>query len=113
MDWIESQIPDIVKARMSRIRDETADSGFDAEALVQAYVNIIAGACISLGMHLGHCFFLVTGIFLHYSFVHESCILTQIWLHYPKMDVLNFSISYLFTFQTLILDNICKQSFME
>ncbi|CAA6654742.1 unnamed protein product [Spirodela intermedia] len=38
-DWIESQIPEI-----------TAGNGFDAEALVQAYVNIVAGACVSLGL---------------------------------------------------------------
>ncbi|MQL83212.1 hypothetical protein Taro_015694 [Colocasia esculenta] len=50
-DWIESQIPEMVKIGISRTRDETADiDGVDIEALVQAYVNIIAGACIALGL---------------------------------------------------------------
>ena len=49
-DWIESQIPDIIKAGMLYVRDETIGRGFDAEAVTQAYVNIIAGACISIGL---------------------------------------------------------------
>uniref|UniRef100_A0A1D1Y4T9 Anaphase-promoting complex subunit 1 n=2 Tax=Anthurium amnicola TaxID=1678845 RepID=A0A1D1Y4T9_9ARAE len=50
-EWVESQVPEIVKVGISIVTDEKADNGgFDAEALVQAYVNIIAGTCISLGL---------------------------------------------------------------
>ncbi|XP_042491370.1 anaphase-promoting complex subunit 1 isoform X2 [Macadamia integrifolia] len=50
-EWIQSQIPDIVKMGVLSIGDETADCDeLDVEALVQAFVNIVAGACISLGL---------------------------------------------------------------
>lgn len=50
-DWIQSQIPDIVKNGVNCLGDDTDDiDGMDAEAFVQAYVNIVAGACISLGL---------------------------------------------------------------
>ncbi|KAJ4980944.1 hypothetical protein NE237_031781 [Protea cynaroides] len=50
-EWIQSQIPEIVKMGVISIGDETADyDDMDVEALVQAYVNIVAGACISLGL---------------------------------------------------------------
>lgn len=49
-DWVESQIPEIVKMGIVSLRDDTSDGDeMDVEALVQAYVNIVAGACISLG----------------------------------------------------------------
>lgn len=50
-DWIQSQIPEIVKSNVEALRDDTSDvDEMDAETFVQAYVNIVAGACISLGM---------------------------------------------------------------
>eukprot|EP00268_Persea_americana_P044215 TRINITY_DN4466_c0_g1_i1.p1 TRINITY_DN4466_c0_g1~~TRINITY_DN4466_c0_g1_i1.p1 ORF type:complete len:1760 (-),score=299.95 TRINITY_DN4466_c0_g1_i1:451-5376(-) len=50
-DWVESQIPEIVKMGIVSLRDDTSDGDeMDVEALVQAYVNIVAGACISLGL---------------------------------------------------------------
>ncbi|KAK9159111.1 hypothetical protein Scep_005685 [Stephania cephalantha] len=49
-DWIESQIPNIVKIGLKDLGDETDNTDeVDIEALVQAYVNILSGACISLG----------------------------------------------------------------
>ena len=50
LDWIQSQIPDIIKNGVERLGDDTDDiDDMDAEVFVQAYVNIVAGACISLG----------------------------------------------------------------
>ncbi|XP_010253785.1 PREDICTED: anaphase-promoting complex subunit 1 [Nelumbo nucifera] len=50
-DWIQSQIPEIVKIGITSLGSETDDyDEMDAEALVQAYVNIVAGACISVGL---------------------------------------------------------------
>ncbi|OVA02727.1 Anaphase-promoting complex subunit 1 [Macleaya cordata] len=50
-DWIQSQIPEIVKIGVTNLGDENVDCDeIDVEALVQAYVNILAGACISLGL---------------------------------------------------------------
>ncbi|PIA32336.1 hypothetical protein AQUCO_04500142v1 [Aquilegia coerulea] len=49
-DWVQSQVPEIVKTVITNLGDETSDfDEIDAEALVQAYVNIVAGACISIG----------------------------------------------------------------
>ncbi|KAF8397264.1 hypothetical protein HHK36_016174 [Tetracentron sinense] len=49
--WIQSQIPEIVNNGVKSLGDDTCDSDeMDAEALIQAYVNIVAGACISLGL---------------------------------------------------------------
>ncbi|PON86586.1 Anaphase-promoting complex subunit [Trema orientale] len=49
--WIQSQIPDIVKNGVELLGDDTSDiDEMDAEVFVQAYVNIVAGACISLGL---------------------------------------------------------------
>ncbi|URE26434.1 Anaphase-promoting complex subunit [Musa troglodytarum] len=48
-NWIESQIPDVIKLGVLRLDGAVDDDEFDAEAVVQAYVNIVAGACISLG----------------------------------------------------------------
>uniref|UniRef100_A0A5B7B7B0 Putative anaphase-promoting complex subunit 1 isoform X2 n=1 Tax=Davidia involucrata TaxID=16924 RepID=A0A5B7B7B0_DAVIN len=50
-DWIQSQIPEIVHNGVKGLGDEMGDiDEMDAEAFVQAYVNIVTGACISLGL---------------------------------------------------------------
>ncbi|KAG8067808.1 hypothetical protein GUJ93_ZPchr0005g14946 [Zizania palustris] len=50
-DWIESQIPETVKSGVSNTSQGIMDSDeFDTEALFQAYVNIVTGACIALGL---------------------------------------------------------------
>ncbi|KAH7677904.1 Anaphase-promoting complex subunit 1 protein [Dioscorea alata] len=50
-DWIDCQIPEIVKDGIAKLTDDARDSDeIDVEALVQAYVNIVAGACIALGL---------------------------------------------------------------
>ncbi|KAF3433403.1 hypothetical protein FNV43_RR24505 [Rhamnella rubrinervis] len=50
-DWVQSQIPDIVKHGVERLMDDTVDiDELDAEAFVQAYIHIVAGSCISLGL---------------------------------------------------------------
>lgn len=49
-EWVESQIPLIVKVGIEALGNEGTDiEDVDEEAVVQAFVNIIAGACISLG----------------------------------------------------------------
>ncbi|KAJ0233773.1 Anaphase-promoting complex subunit 1 [Hirschfeldia incana] len=47
-DWIQSQVPEVVKSGVSYLQDDMDE--VDVESLVQAYVNIVAGACISLGL---------------------------------------------------------------
>ncbi|XP_062231175.1 anaphase-promoting complex subunit 1 isoform X2 [Phragmites australis] len=50
-DWIESQIPETVKFGVSNVSEGAINSDeFDAEALFQAYVNIVTGTCIALGL---------------------------------------------------------------
>ncbi|KAG6735069.1 hypothetical protein I3842_01G302100 [Carya illinoinensis] len=50
-DWIQSQIPVIVKNGVIGLTVDASDfDDMEAEAFVQAYVNIVAGACISLGL---------------------------------------------------------------
>ncbi|CAN6805344.1 unnamed protein product [Brassica oleracea] len=50
-DWIQSQVPEVVKNGISHLQDDMDDAyEVDVEALVHAYVNIVAGACISLGL---------------------------------------------------------------
>ncbi|XP_010543717.1 PREDICTED: anaphase-promoting complex subunit 1 isoform X2 [Tarenaya hassleriana] len=50
-DWIDSQVPEIVRNGIKYLKDDMDDmEEVDVEALVQAYVNIVAGACISLGL---------------------------------------------------------------
>ncbi|KAL6003369.1 hypothetical protein ACLOJK_023592 [Asimina triloba] len=50
-EWIEEQIPEIVRKGVMNIGDDSSDDDDkDMEALIQAYVNIVAGACISLGL---------------------------------------------------------------
>ncbi|KAI4306844.1 hypothetical protein L6164_030088 [Bauhinia variegata] len=50
-DWIESQIPEIVRSAVVGLGDDADDiDDMDTEAFVQAYVNIVVGACISLGL---------------------------------------------------------------
>eukprot|EP01018_Ginkgo_biloba_P012111 Gb_37425 [translate_table: standard] len=50
--WIEDQIPDIVKEGVSSMEDNEINllHIIDIEASVQAFVNIIAGACFSIGL---------------------------------------------------------------
>ncbi|XP_042405084.1 anaphase-promoting complex subunit 1-like [Zingiber officinale] len=49
--WIESQIPDFIRLAVLKLDGASSDDDeFDAEAVVQAYVNIVSGACISLGL---------------------------------------------------------------
>ncbi|KAI3891833.1 hypothetical protein MKX03_021087 [Papaver bracteatum] len=48
-EWIQSHIPEIVKIGVTNLGDENGETDeIDVEALVQAYVNILAGSCISL-----------------------------------------------------------------
>ncbi|KAL2665396.1 hypothetical protein AAZX31_02G241900 [Glycine max] len=50
-DWVWSQIPEIVRCAVEGIGGDDNDiDDMDAEAFIQAYVNIITGACISLGL---------------------------------------------------------------
>ncbi|CAN8257090.1 unnamed protein product [Cochlearia groenlandica] len=50
-DWIQSQVPEVVKNGISHLQDDIDDMyEVDVEAIVQAYVNVVAGACISLGL---------------------------------------------------------------
>ncbi|XP_038722804.1 anaphase-promoting complex subunit 1 [Tripterygium wilfordii] len=50
-DWIQSQIPEIIKSSISDLHNDDSDiDEMDAETFVQAYVNIVAGACISIGL---------------------------------------------------------------
>lgn len=50
-DWIKSQIPEIVKNGIEGLRVDAIDmDDMETEAFVQAYVNIVTGACISLGL---------------------------------------------------------------
>ncbi|KAH9618819.1 hypothetical protein KSS87_009167 [Heliosperma pusillum] len=50
-EWVESQIPEIVKNGVEALGDDIIDmEGGDEEAVVQAYVNIVTGSCISLGL---------------------------------------------------------------
>ncbi|WCJ19904.1 Anaphase-promoting complex subunit 1 [Euphorbia peplus] len=50
-EWILSQIPEIVKGGVAGLSDDNSDvDEMEAETFVQAYVNIVAGACISLGL---------------------------------------------------------------
>ncbi|KAB1217628.1 Anaphase-promoting complex subunit 1 [Morella rubra] len=50
-DWIQLQIPEIVKNGVKGLGVDASDiDDMEAEALVQAYVNIVAGACISIGL---------------------------------------------------------------
>ncbi|XP_044973473.1 anaphase-promoting complex subunit 1 isoform X1 [Hordeum vulgare subsp. vulgare] len=51
LDWIGSQIPDTIKVGVLSMSEEAIDCDeFDAEALFQAYVNIVTGACIAIGL---------------------------------------------------------------
>ncbi|MED6170431.1 hypothetical protein PIB30_030855 [Stylosanthes scabra] len=50
-DWVLSQIPQVVKCGVEGLGGDGDDvDDMDAEAFVQAYVNVVAGACISLGL---------------------------------------------------------------
>lgn len=54
----------------------------DAETFVQAYVNIVAGACISLGMVFLLIYLILTMFTLSYSQPHDTYIDT----HTPKKE---------------------------
>ncbi|EFJ11009.1 hypothetical protein SELMODRAFT_126964 [Selaginella moellendorffii] len=53
-EWIQSQVPDII--RQAVVQAKGSDAGadvtpdLDMEALTQAHVNILAGACLSIGL---------------------------------------------------------------
>ncbi|XP_071734398.1 anaphase-promoting complex subunit 1 [Rutidosis leptorrhynchoides] len=51
-DWIQAQIPTVILDGIIGLKDEMSDFSdeMDIEAIVKAYVNIVAGACISLGL---------------------------------------------------------------
>ncbi|XP_073016150.1 anaphase-promoting complex subunit 1 isoform X1 [Primulina eburnea] len=50
-DWIDSLIPEVVKNGVKCLENEGDDTyEMDVETFVQAYVNILVGACISLGL---------------------------------------------------------------
>ncbi|KAL9226701.1 hypothetical protein vseg_002481 [Gypsophila vaccaria] len=49
-EWVESQIPELVRNSVQALGDDMIDMEVDEEAIVQAYVNIVTGACISLGL---------------------------------------------------------------
>ncbi|GAB4827614.1 hypothetical protein Ancab_034497 [Ancistrocladus abbreviatus] len=50
-EWIDSQVPGIVKNGIERLGDDMFDMDeMDEDAVVQAYVNIVTGLCISLGL---------------------------------------------------------------
>ncbi|KAL3521232.1 hypothetical protein ACH5RR_019381, partial [Cinchona calisaya] len=50
-DWIQSQVPKVVQHCINGLASEMDDAiAMDAEAFVQAFVNIVVGACISLGL---------------------------------------------------------------
>ncbi|KAL8144559.1 hypothetical protein V2J09_017591 [Rumex salicifolius] len=49
--WIESQIPEIVRNGINGLIGDRVDMyEVDEESIVQAYVNIVTGACLSLGL---------------------------------------------------------------
>lgn len=57
-DWIQSQIPEIVENGVKGLGVDAIDiDDMEMEAFVQAYVNIVTGACISLGKLLFPCLY--------------------------------------------------------
>ncbi|KAI0497371.1 hypothetical protein KFK09_020594 [Dendrobium nobile] len=49
--WIDSLVPSIVNIGIAMLTNDANDNDeFDRQALVQAYVNIVTGACISIGL---------------------------------------------------------------
>ncbi|GAA0138654.1 hypothetical protein LIER_00357 [Lithospermum erythrorhizon] len=46
-DWIQSQLPEVIKNGMKGLEDDIEE---DTEAFVRAYINIVTGSCISLGL---------------------------------------------------------------
>ena len=63
-----------MKNGVKGLRDDTMDiDEMDAETFVQAYVNIIAGACISLGM----VFLLIHILFTMFSLAYSQPIHTH------------------------------------
>lgn len=49
-DWLQAQVPEVIHECIRGLNDEMRDTDeLDTEAFIQAYVNIVVGACISLG----------------------------------------------------------------
>lgn len=56
-EWVQAQIPAIIKDCLDLSSKDKDDSELpavdvDMEALAQAHVNVLAGACLSIGMVL-------------------------------------------------------------
>lgn len=69
-DWVQSLIPEIVRNCVEGLEDDANDiDDMDAEAFIQAYVNIVAGACISLGNMLFAVFVMNLTIVLNISLI--------------------------------------------
>ena len=70
-DWVQSGIPQIVKNGVEVLEDDVNDiDDMDAETFVQAYVNVVAGACISLGNKMlldGLCCGICDGLYQCYN----------------------------------------------
>ncbi|XP_052185110.1 anaphase-promoting complex subunit 1 [Diospyros lotus] len=50
-NWIQSQVPEIIQNGVRDLGNEMGDvDEMNAEAFVQAYVNIVTGSCISIGL---------------------------------------------------------------
>jgi hypothetical protein len=65
-DWIQSQIPEIVESGVKGLGVDAIDiDDMEMEAFVQAYVNIVTGACISLGKRYSL-------VYMKCNFCHES-----------------------------------------
>lgn len=50
-EWVDSQIPEIVKKSFNDIGDDIndCDEMMDIETICQAYINVVTGACMSIG----------------------------------------------------------------
>ncbi|XP_015079876.1 anaphase-promoting complex subunit 1 isoform X2 [Solanum pennellii] len=50
-EWIQSQIPEVIQNGVKGLGDTMSDTDeMNSDAFVQAYVHIVVGACISLGL---------------------------------------------------------------
>ncbi|OWM69945.1 hypothetical protein CDL15_Pgr025794 [Punica granatum] len=50
-EWVQSQIPEIVKNGVKSLGDDNEDlEETDIDTAVKAYVNVVTGACISIGL---------------------------------------------------------------
>ena len=74
-DWVLSQIPEVVRCGVEGLGGEGDDvDDMDAEAFVQAYVNVVAGACMSLGKML----FYMPPIFFLYVFIAKILFISKV-----------------------------------